>query len=453
MPKIDSQMLQIYEQCTKKSSDQAEKISGNEALRLISRAEELNTSSSCFSNNTHRGNKYLQRLVETYSTNFSKESQSVINNYIQTGQIPSSPSKPDSGRNDATPDRSSESSSVSLPRHHSSTSDVNPNGPSITVPNSSSSGGSISGPNTPSVGNVTGEIGPNGQVILDFQAKKKTWYCHWFPMQETKKGGDPINNLYAEGGPLAKLDMVTGGNARQYEFENNRKAMNAGNEYSWWGHCNNSAEAACILREPKYDVVRNGINGENVIFTPLDVQGLVVKVTPSLIEKVDFKGERYNGQPSDDPNDPAPEVFLDTMKNWAKDDLPFVVDLDNGQQVWNFPYDKVKISESATPPSDFVASGLPRDGSVKYYHMELSGTGYDKKRRVYACYIQRDSAGNVQTSGWIKTSNTHDSPDFLWRPHPIGDLMNKATWQYRGRPSNPAVDPGVVYDIYMQSLG
>ena len=82
----------------------------------------------------------------------------------------------------------------------------------------------------------------------NFQAAKSTWPCHWWPLIETKMGGDPINNLYAEGGPLSKLDMVTGGSARDYEYQKNRKAFGSGKQYEWWGHCNNASEAACVLQ-------------------------------------------------------------------------------------------------------------------------------------------------------------------------------------------------------------
>jgi hypothetical protein len=66
--------------------------------------------------------------------------------------------------------------------------------------------------------------------------------------------------------------------------------------------------------------------------------------------------------------------------------------------------------------------------------------------------VEWDSNGQAKSSDWIKTSNSHNNPDFMWRPHPVGDIMNKATWQFRGKPSNPEVDPQVIYDIYMKSL-
>jgi len=306
-------------------------------------------------------------------------------------------------------------------------------------------------PTTPNSSAGSGVVGAYGKEILNFRAAKSTWACHWWPLKETKIGGDPVNNLYADGGPLAKLDMITGGSAKEYEFQKNRKAFGSGKQFEWWGHCNNASEAACVLQAPKHNVEMTAASGAKVVFTKSDITGLLVKITPSLVNNVDFRGERYNNGAKDNPNDPKPELFMQTVQEWAQDGLPFVLDIDPKEQVWNFPYDKAKIFESDKAPQGF-SGNLPSDGSVKYYHIEMSGTGFDNKARTYECYVQRDGSGAVVSSGWIKTPNSHNNPDFMWRPHPVGDLMNKSSWQLRGKPSNPNVDPQVIYDIYMKSL-
>jgi hypothetical protein len=90
---------------------------------------------------------------------------------------------------------------------------------------------------------------------------------------------------------------------------------------------------------------------------------------------------------------------------------------------------------------------------VTYYHIEISSTGYSEKNRRYDCYIVKDASSNVVKSRWLKTHENNDIwPDFMWRPHPIDDLTKKSCWKLPSRPSNPEVDPQVVYDIYMQSL-
>lgn len=301
------------------------------------------------------------------------------------------------------------------------------------------------------------------KIIMDFQAYHKTCAWHWFPLQETRQGGDPLNNLYAKGGCLDKLDQVTGGMAREYEYKHNRTANDAYREYAWWGHCNNAAEAACILPQPKKSVVMRvkryasltplqellmeGFVGFEleIVLSRIDIQGLSVLMSPSLVDHIDFAGERSTSPAIfADQNDPIPERFLESMQTWSAAGLPFVTDIDRGERVWNYPYDHVRITKSDQASSRFDPSSLARNGSVKYYHIEMSGTGSDTKRRVYEFYMQRAADGHVIKSGWIKTPNTHN-PDFIWRPHPIADIMN-------GQPSNPKIDPKTIYDNYMKYL-
>ncbi len=287
------------------------------------------------------------------------------------------------------------------------------------------------------------------KLVYEFKTAKRTWNCHWFPMQETRSGGDGINNLFAVNGPLDKLDRITGGNARRYEYDNNRQALDAGSNFCW-GHGDKAAMVASLLEEPKHSVVMKGLDGKNVRFTKNDIQGLLVKVVPSLSAQVDFVGHRYDGR--ENPSARAPELFLERIEKWAPDDLPFILNIDPGEQVLNFPYDQVKIYESDKAPQGFNADGLPSDGSVNYYHIEMAGSGYQSKGRIYECFVQKDAYGQVMKSGWVKTSKTHEPPAFMWRTHPVGNLMDKSVWVNRGKLGNPEVDPQIVYEIYIKSI-
>ncbi len=477
--RIDNQMMQIYNRCTQGSSASGNKVSQQEAMQLIKRAEEINSAStSSYSSETKRGNKYLLHLMDDHKSHFSDESKQLIQKYIRTGKVPSmtgggqghggapvsgghghggapvsggDPSRPSVPAPGGNPSRPSVPAPGGGPSHPSDPAAGGVGGGSSAGGiggGSSAGGGSIDRPSTPTTpstpvggGNV-GTVGPHGTMILDFTATKPTWSCHWFPMQETRPGGDATNNLYAVNGPLDKLDAVTGGSARQYEYTHNRKAVDAGKEYGWWGHCNNASESACILQEPKHSVVMTARDGSQVKFTRNDIQGLLVKCSSSLVTKVDFKGERFNVASRDNPNDPLPAYFMQVMKEWASDGLPFVLDIDRGEQVWNFPYDSVKMYESDEGPA-----GSDAPSGSKFYHIEMQGSGYPEKARVYECWVAPDGS-----SGWIKTPNTHNNPDFMWRPHPVGDITDKSVWQLRGRPSNPEIDMQMVYEIYMKSL-
>jgi hypothetical protein len=292
----------------------------------------------------------------------------------------------------------------------------------------------------------------HGTIILDFHAGHKTCAWHWFPMQETRTGGDPLNNLYAPGGCLDKVDKITGSNARQYEYDHNRKAKDAGKQYAWWGHSDNAAEAACILSEPKKSVVMKAMDGSDIKFSTNDIQGLLVLVSSSLVSHVDLKGERSDSALGRSDDAISPDYFINILKKWSADRLPFVLDIDPGYQVWNYPYDQVRISESKVPPAEFDTAQGSDDGSLTYYHIEMAGTGYDDKRRVYECFVQHGKDGRVVSSGWIKTPKTHAPPDFMWRPHPIAGLNERENWTLRGYPTNRRIDPKVIYDIYMKSI-
>lgn len=323
-----------------------------------------------------------------------------------------------------------------------------PTEPRPTTPNTPST------PSTPpaNVGGPTGITTPHGTRIVDFKSQKPTWNCHWFPMQESRPGGDATNNLYAKGGALYKLDLLTGKNSQQYEYAHHRKSIAEGRQYSWWGHCNDASQAACVLQEPKRSVTMTARDGSKVTFDTNDIQGLLVKASSSLMSKVDFKGQRFNTPNRDDPNEPYPDMFIDVMTTWANEGLPFVLDIDREGQVWNFAYDQLQIDESNKAPQGFDSSSLGSNGTTKFYHIHMEGTGYPDKVRNYEAYVQRDANGKVLKSGWIKTPNSNNNPDFMWRPHPIANLNDKASWQLQGKPSNPEIDMQMIYDIYMQSI-
>jgi len=362
------------------------KVDAHEAQQLISSAEALNDEDKggCCKVAGDRGTKNLKRLLKGNPDLFDANSKTMIEGWIKTGRT----TIVDNGEADPV-----------LP----------------------------------------------GKNILDFKAKKDTWHCHWFPQRATNAmGGDPINNMYAPGGCLEKLDRATGSKAQAHERATSY--VSPGDEVNgWFGHCNNASEVAVLLKEPVRDVVYNGVT-----FTPHDIQGLLCKISDNLAERVDFKGNRYNG-PSEDPNDPAPHVFLETLQEWAKDGKAFVMDTDRQVQVWNYPYDKAEVTESKSAPVGVEVGGLPSTGKNKFYHARLSGTGYEKQKHLYQFWINYGSDGKPASSGWIIGEDASISPDFLWRPHPKGDLSSRSSWTGVSA-SNPEVNAAIVYDIYRQSI-
>jgi len=290
--------------------------------------------------------------------------------------------------------------------------------------------------------------------VSSWKSEKPTWHCHWFPMKESKpNGGDPINNLYAPGGILEKYDQVFGRDSRDYELNNNFRAYDSdSSDADWAGHCNNASEVACILEQPKHSVTYKGVT-----FSPKEIEGLLVKVSASLrADRVDFEGRRYNGM-FDDAKDPKPHVFLErVLEGWgseADNPIPFVLDIDRKEQVWNYPYDQGKVWELSQAPSDFDSSDLPSGGRVSFYAAELKGTGFEEQARLYQFWIQYDDSGDVLKSGWIEGRDAKVNPDFAWRPRPVGDLSEKSNWVTNTRrQSNPEVKAEEVFEIYARSL-
>lgn len=305
------------------------------------------------------------------------------------------------------------------------------------------------------VGGTTGITTPHGVRILDFKANNPTWQCNWFPTQErTHLGGDPRYNLYAMDGALHKLDLVTGSNARDFEYSNHRKQLGAGPNYLWWGNCDKASTVACIFKQPKRAVTMKAQDGSTIVFTPNDVQGLLVRAVSSMTASTDFKGQRCNDPSRDDPMEPRPNVLIDALMEWCNDGtgLAQAWDIDPTGKVWNYPYDTIQIDESDKPTPGFDPSSISGGGSVKYYHIHASGNGYPDQVRDLAGYVQKDASGAVISSNWIFTPETNKNIDFIWRPHPVANLYDKSSWVLRGKPENPNIDMGVIYDIYMKSI-
>ena len=297
------------------------------------------------------------------------------------------------------------------------------------------------------------KTGEADKVISEWKSSKETWHCHWFPMKETKEGGgDTTNNLFAPGGALEKYDQVFGTKSREYELANNfRKHDSKEKDASWAGHCNNASELACMVKEPKRSVTY-----KDVTFSPRDIAGLLVKVSGSLRGDFDFVGNRYNRE-EDIAGDPKPHVFLQkVLREWgtdAEESIPFVLDIDRKTQVWNYPYDQGRITESLEAPEDFDFSVLEAEGNTLFYRAEIKGTTFDAQARNYEFFIQYAEDGSVLKSDWIKGADSKISPDFAWRPHATGDLSKKENWVTNTfRQNNPHVRAEDVFEIYSRSV-
>lgn len=396
-------------------------VDAGESDDLIDKAMEINSQSrGCCGTSSKKGDKGLKELIQTHPDKFKAEGLANIQYYLKHHQLRA-------GSN------GHGSSNPSIPSNPS-----RPNRPEPSTPVA---------PTTPS-----DTTSPYGKVILEWKCEKSTWHAHWWPMKASQPGGDPINNLYAPGGPLEKYDAAFKRNSKSVELAKNAKPHNSDAKYNWWGHCNNASQIACLLQEPIKDVEYNG-----VLFTAHDIGGLLCKVVPSLSKGEDFRGNRYNG-PTDDPNDPNPVAFLnDVLKAWGGKKegkpVPFILDIDRTEMVWNYPFDQGKVFESEKAPAGIDTRMIPTDGKIKYYRSELKGTGFKQQERNYQFWIKYDGAGKPADSGWIAGEDEKINPDFAWRPHPVGDLNDSRYWvTNESAQNNSEVRAEDVYKLYKASI-
>lgn len=292
--------------------------------------------------------------------------------------------------------------------------------------------------------------------IEQFKSEKVPWRCYMFPVDEPLDGCVlPITHLWAEGSALAKLDRVFGTDAWNCESW----VHDHSSPHLVEGHSFEASDVSIVFEEPKRSVAMIAKDGSLVKFSRNDIQGLLVKMAPTLIIKESLYGKSSEDYPHF--HYVPPEHFMATIRNWAREGLPFVVSSTTFQgKLVAEAVDYAKIEEVEAPP-DFAGSS----DNVTHYRIELSGDAL-RGARVYRCFIQRDHAGKIIFSSWVGPENT-SAPHSIWRPRAIGDLREKCNWQlrpsleaphscrcqsYHRERFNPGVDPQAVFEIYMKSI-
>ena len=311
MTKINSEIKDLYRNLRKQAHTNHCTINQSQTTTLIAKAQEIDAASSNKEADTkshrnhhhlhihrhhHRpeGEAALKRLYSRYKDQFDSASQALLKSTVghrassNPGVSPLGTHRL-SASNIYSPTVARPSSSIThnnMPIPSSNTNTVLPM-PAATIPGSTTTTTVLPMPvatmpgstantvvpiptivehsdntvTTPIVSssNVMNSSNNAAGVILDFHSKP-TWLVHWFPQMENR-ANDATNNLYAKGGALDKLDAVSGKNARDYEYSNHRVTDRT---KSWWGHCNNAAEIACLLQPVKHSVTMKGNNGQVV---------------------------------------------------------------------------------------------------------------------------------------------------------------------------------------------
>ncbi len=253
------------------------------------------------------------------------------------------------------------------------------------------------------------------------------WSGFWWPTAPARR------NLYDPGEALAQYDayvLATRGydlGSRAWERRNHASTE------SWAGNCQAWAAAAILTREPPKD----GLTRAGIRFDHDALEGLITTVyqVPGV---AGFWGTRNDGPGGGtagvDDFDPA---WMDYLLRYyvGQHGSSFVMDIDAGRAVWNFPV--AGYQRSMQPNGD----GTWRVTTDVWFRSPDAGTaGYDQDsffRKRYEYDLWNTADGRHSTGRWVSA----DHPDFAWAPG-----SPRARDQF-GNVRNPHVDPRIVEEI------
>ena len=284
---------------------------------------------------------------------------------------------------------------------------------------------------------------PENNNIIKWKADRKTEKYHWWPMLETNPN-DYINNLYAEGGGLGKYDSLFGSSSCDYQRKNYyRDPSGVSNDMYWAGFCDKATALSCLYEYPKRDVSVMH-KGKIITFNTRDIEALMIiasdnSVNPNISL---FFGLRNDGNNFDDKREPYPSDLLRMLMIISLMKEPFAMDIDNGESVWNYSFDSIKVSWHNKCLIEHIP---PQDGKTTYYNFKLFSEAYPDKNQDLWGYTNTitDSDGiTYKQEKWLSDKN----PDFIWQK-----FKKEESWTGRCL-INPEIDAGVVYRIYIHSL-
>lgn len=243
------------------------------------------------------------------------------------------------------------------------------------------------------------------------QAATEPWAGYWWPMLESSG-----QHLYDSGGAMEKYDafMVAGGdpsqNAKALEYAllpNGHRVTDR--SMTWFGHCNGWSAASILEDEPT-----NPISAGGRQFSTSDLKGLLTEL--HYTDAIDmWFGERYDGNPGQDINDPYPNEFHKAVLNVIGEmHLALVMDLKPGIEVWNYPvygYTMTYSSDLTIPQRKHVTCTLSyeTDGVSPDY------VGHRSTTKVLTYYLDGSDLSSPTAGAW-EGNSVNDHPDFMWHP-------------------------------------
>ena len=283
---------------------------------------------------------------------------------------------------------------------------------------------------------------PSTNCVLHWNSKYKTQKYHWWPMKNSNiEKEDPINNLFAKGGGLEKYDKIFNTNALEYQKENYCIFPDSvRRDKNWAGFCDRAAMLSCLYKYPikPVTVFHNNIK---VIFSSRDIEALMIVVSNSTVCKSlsVFYGSRNNSKSNTSKlkQEPYPLELLEILTRFSKEDECFVIDVDNGSAVWNYPFDSLCVT---IEPIEFSDERIPKTGRNVVYRFIIESTAYPKKNIDILGLVNYQDDYVHQT--WLSDNN----PDFLWK-----NYRKQGHWKGKSD-MNPHIKSEIVYEIYKSSI-
>ena len=297
--------------------------------------------------------------------------------------------------------------------------------------------------------------------VLKWESRRKTEQFHWWPMCDTNEN-DTTNNLYADGNALSKYDTLFDTHSVKYQKKCHYISKDSNRtDKSWAGFCNYAAIMSSLYSYPRYPVTIKHKN-KLITFSVSDIEQLIIIACNNAIKPniSFFFGKRNNDSDysnndnvnndnvnNDNVNknkeEPLPSDLLNMLEIMCKNDRPFIMDIDNGEQVWNYAYDKVEVNIHKKCP---LEHSVPQKGDNIYYNFKITSSAYPDENQDLWGYentlYNEDGYICKKREKWI--SETH--PDFVWGKYPI-----EKPWEGKCD-INPKVDSRIVYEIYKISL-
>lgn len=298
------------------------------------------------------------------------------------------------------------------------------------------------------------------------EARKKPYTGHWYPHRH---GGTARIFKGKSQSALHKYDRAFPAHdgATAVAWEKRYHSSRGGN---WQGHCNGYAGAAQRYREPRYEVIRNGVR-----FTPADIKALLTEVHLHLhtyilggrrchnviVESAISGGTSCpagfhkimlsNGKAKCIKNPPtraaSPQLsacedvnagtFHLALANWVgRREQTIIFDKEAYHQVWNYPLFKYHLESESRFISKAEALRYTKQRGNRYPFNRAATSFYYAKMRigyaqvlqnsessnyptfkesseVYTYILEIDDFGDIVGGEWIGESY-HKHPDFLW---------------------------------------